>query len=1421
MHALGQSLKLILASSLTLSLISACATPGTSTGIATNPCQAAYWQGTSYCAQSADSSARAARVTGISLNLAEIPQDMLSLGLRLPLRAQALFAPAYNLPANSIVSFRVDGRLIGSVTAHDTEALSAFFLQLSATLTAGEHLASAELSSPDGKVLATSNTIVFRVPQATDASKLTPAIALLTPLKPLLAGSPAHLQAELRLPDGVQATSVEFYSAGKLLGLGRLNPDGSYHLDAETSGLAPGIYPLTAVIRGANQQELARSQVAPLIISAPPLSNSSPSLSLLNLAGLDQLPIGQTLPLSGRLQFSNSLPAGSKIVFLADGQIIGEALVSASGHYRLDWPTSGFKPADYLLSARLRNSQGEDLAVSNAVPLRLTAATSQSQPGVTLADLPALASPGTLIPLRAAAQLPPNLRPEQARIEFTANGQVIGQGLLNPDGSWSLNWNTQGLPEGPYEIKALLYGPGGLLATSPIGTVRLSNTQAAAISLTSGSLSALPGSVVPLRAAVQASPEQLANGAYVELRSRGETLGRASQQSDGSWLFNWTTQGRSVGVYPIDAVLHAGNGSQLAVSNLAEVTLSAQPVSAITLTSGDLSAPINSIVPLTASIQIDSSLQNPRVLFLNQGQVLGSGLRQSDGSWRLDWNTSGLAAGNYPIQARLTDQQGQILADSPLGTVSLTVQTAQTSPTITLSRPLNGSKYSTGSMIPLEALITISEAGRQAGVSVSFTRDGAAAAVGLAAGSDRWQASWPASGFGPQTFKAQLRNARGELLAESQPATIEIFSTSSGSSVDRGAIELLQPGVTGLVALQGESVSLTARPRIPGYLASDTPFVEFLADGSIIGRGTPQADGTWTFVYNTSGRPAGPVIISARLASSGESNLATSNQGLLRIVINQIDLTTPADGSAFSLNAQTSLSARAELTPAQLASGYRIRFRSGATVIQDLVPVLDTGSSYIASLSNYNVGAVAGYPTLSAELIDSTNNVIASDSHTIGVYSATVVSPADNTSIVIGSQTPVTGTAGPVPTGGSVRFEIRDSANQLLTHLPASASGGNNYQATTAWNTAIAHLGTYRISTQILDLNGQLLTSSAPHTVLLLPANQNLNSPVTGTLHYRDRVQVPFSYTPRDSSNNPLTAAEMSGASVVFYNSLTNAVIGSGTRQADGSYTYSWNAGLENSGTITVAARVEAEASNLLTTNPRSLRLQLFSETLFGVNNASPFTLYSILKDTGELYSLGNLAGGGNALDKHPDTGEIYYIGSNSRVNIWNTATGTVSTLAQDSGTGYARFGMGKSGGQLIMFASTNNQLYRIDPLTGLRTAITVTGWTNSSNSGDLAITPDGIVYIAQDRNLLRVDFTGNLPATATSASIGATINLTPQLASNFSSFGFVSNSEARGVVNVSGANQLVKITGLPGSPVVTTIGGTYGFVVGDISSIH
>ena len=196
-------LSLTLASSLVLA---SCNAPNTSSsfgGIGQNPCLDSDWSATAYCTgKSSVSQSSVQFVASHQLVLEPIPLTLQRSGLPMALVANALTRNP--LPAGAQVEFFIDGRSIAKIAPQNLNSNTSTFFNFLNALAPGQYQASSKLLSATGEVLAESNTIVFRIPEAVDLEK--PTVALLSPTTQ----QPLTPEAACFLSSMVKATRERF-----------------------------------------------------------------------------------------------------------------------------------------------------------------------------------------------------------------------------------------------------------------------------------------------------------------------------------------------------------------------------------------------------------------------------------------------------------------------------------------------------------------------------------------------------------------------------------------------------------------------------------------------------------------------------------------------------------------------------------------------------------------------------------------------------------------------------------------------------------------------------------------------------------------------------------------------------------------------------------------------------------------------------------------------------------------------------------------------------------------------------------------------------------------------------------------------------------------------------------------------------------
>lgn len=1126
-------IRLSLASTLFLAGCSLTA-PNTSSqfgGIGQNPCLENTWKSSAYCKGTANLIQSTVQfVASHSLLLEPIPLALQRSGLPLALVANAL--SSQTLPQGAQVEFFLNGKSLGRFDASTVNDSIHTFFDLLSNLTPGQYEATAVLLDAAGNKLANSNTIIFNVPET--INKNLPALGLLGPTtqQPMLPGTTLEAIAVAHIPENKPGTTLVFRFNGQEIPATR-NPDGTYRFTIDTTGLSPGSYPLTAVLKDANGQIISESTVKSILV-AEPIAKQEAQLQLFNLSGTQSIPQGNPLFISGLLNIPDTLKqTGQKIEYYVNGQKIAEAIIGSNGHYTLTWQTQSFATGKYTLTAKVLNPNGSVLVTSNALPIEITGA-AVAQAGVQLGSIPSTAFPGSTLPLVATPTLPANVNPNSVKVVFTANGQVIGEGIRQPDGSYLMQWNTAGHPLQNHEIVALLQDntSGETLATSAVGKLTISHKTPIDIHLNSGNVSAVPGARVALSATLQAPPELLNHGAYVEFRQGNTVIGRGTRQSDGAYLTNFDTTGYAPGAYPVEAVLRNAQGQALAVSNRATITLASVPQNTIVLTSTLMNSAVGSTVPLTAQVtlaQTTIATQTATVRFISNGELLGTGVKQPDGSFRLDWDTHGRNIGRYPVQAVLIDSNGQALAESIVGIVNL--QSTQ-SVGIHLVGPTQGSLYSVGSNIPLEAAVGLTPAQQAAGVTVEFWAN-AQRITAIESGSGKYTALISQPSVGDYTVRAILKSAGGSVLSESPVTTVRVESSavsSGGGGGGNGSIGTVTTPTT-----ITPSVDLT-RPSNGGGIPLGTP-TELQANAVLspvdVANGyqlrfrdplsgfsetvVPTRANTTTTTYTASvlytPNTLGEHNLIVEVVNSGGHVVGSlTDTHTVDVVNTLVNMQSPADNSVVTPNSNQTLTGTATNIPPNGTVRFVIKDNDGN--ILTTLPATNTGgdtwsSPWLTPNSNLDVNIEMQV------LAPGTENPLVTDTHDVAVIANSVetTGPINNAILTPGAYSnAVTLTSG-VPAltpeqithGATVFFDVLDNNGAPITglsNLIGVQQGDNTWQVTTDLS-GLAE-GNYHVRAKVRESNQStsniLYTDPTPNAIQIAEPSVTLNSPADNTV---------------------------------------------------------------------------------------------------------------------------------------------------------------------------------------------------------------------------------------------------------------------------------------------------------------------------------
>jgi uncharacterized repeat protein (TIGR01451 family) len=215
--------------------------------------------------------------------------------------------------------------------------------------------------------------------------------------------------------------------------------------------------------------------------------------------------------------------------------------------------------------------------------------------------------------------------------------------------------------------------------------------------------------------------------------------------------------------------------------------------------------------------------------------------------------------------------------------------------------------------------------------------------------------------------------------------------------------------------------------------------------------------------------------------------------------------------------------------------------------------------------------------------------------------------------------------------------------------------------------------------------------------------------------------------------------------------------------------------------------------------------------TVYGITNNSPFTVYTVDTSTGVATSVGNLSFASAAIARQPSTGLIYYYAINASSNkysvgTWNPATNVNTTLSGTVNVYLPRLAFRSDG--VLYGMDSNNVLYTLNTTTGAiaTTVGTVTGGGLSTGlGGDMAFSPTGTLYLVAGTDLYTISGT-------TSTHIGATGTSTDLAGLAFATDGSLYASDTTGT-----NSRIYKLSTTTG---VGALVGSSGFALSDLGAL-
>ncbi|HYG77652.1 MAG TPA: Ig-like domain-containing protein, partial [Planctomycetota bacterium] len=334
-----------------------------------------------------------------------------------------------------------------------------------------------------------------------------------------------------------------------------------------------------------------------------------------------------------------------------------------------------------------------------------------------------------------------------SKVEFFAGATLLGTSTTAP---YSFTWTN--VAAGSYSLTAKATDNGGLSTTSAAVNITVSNVPPT-VSLTSPTNGATftAGANITLTANAADSNGTISK---VEFFAGATLLGTSTT---APYSFTWNNV--AAGSYSLTAKA-TDNGGLSTTSTAVNITVSnVPPTVSLTAPTNGATFTAGANITLTANAA-DSNGTISKVEFFAGGTLLGT---STTAPYSFTWNN--VAAGSYSLTAKATDNSG---LSTTSAAVNITVNaTINAPPTVTLTSPANGTKFSAGTNITLTASAS--------------DRDGSIAKVEFFAGStllgtataSPWSITWNSVSAGSYALTAKATD-NGGLSATSSVVNISV-----------------------------------------------------------------------------------------------------------------------------------------------------------------------------------------------------------------------------------------------------------------------------------------------------------------------------------------------------------------------------------------------------------------------------------------------------------------------------------------------------------------------------------------------------------------------------------------------------------------------------------------------------------------------
>jgi uncharacterized repeat protein (TIGR01451 family) len=365
----------------------------------------------------------------------------------------------------------------------------------------------------------------------------------------------------------------------------------------------------------------------------------------------------------------------TQVDFYDDGNLIGAGTAAAgSSQYTFVW--NNVAAGNHSLVAVATDNNGAKTASSpvNIIVNGLATVSITSPAGGTVFNRPA----SFTITANASHSI------GLSKVDFYANGALIGTGTLAGTNQYSINWS--GVPSGVYALTAMATDNTGLTTTSDSVNVMVNTPPI--VSLTSpanGSQYSRSGNVTLTADAHDGDGEGTI--IKVEFYASGALIGTRNGTGVNLYTYIWTNI--PSGNFAMTAVAIDNLGART-TSNAVNISVNAPPtVSIASPTTGtQYTAPANNITITANATDGDGSVS--RVEFFAGGNRIGTGTASGTNQYSFTW--SNVAIGSYVLKAIATDNRGATTTSTADITVKVFIPALFVTGSTTLSASDNAVK---------------------------------------------------------------------------------------------------------------------------------------------------------------------------------------------------------------------------------------------------------------------------------------------------------------------------------------------------------------------------------------------------------------------------------------------------------------------------------------------------------------------------------------------------------------------------------------------------------------------------------------------------------------------------------------------------------------------------------------------------------